>query len=632
MSRRRSLHLDRRQALKIGAGGAAGIALAPWLRPTSARAQSTATPSGRRHGLSVFGDLQLPADFSHFPYVNPDAPKGGTIRLVASQWGFNQNPVTFNTFNTFILAGDAPPMMDMCFDTLMVRQLEEPDAVYGLVAESVSVSDDEKTFAFHLRPEARFHDGSPLTAEDVAFSLETLRTQGHPTLRQVLSWVEAIRVEDPQTVVVVLKPEASNRMPPTVATMPILSKAYYEIHEFERSTLTPPLSSGPYRVGSFESGRFVEFDRVADWWAKDLPVARGQANFDTVREEFFRDRQIAFQALTNGTLTYYEEAVAKNWATGYTFPAVESGKVIREEFPDNRPSGAQGWFINTRRAKFADPRTRRALGLAFDFQWTNQNLFYGLYKRTASFFENSAMMAEGTPGPDELALLDPLRGQVPEAVFGEAWTPPVSDGSGSDRRLLREANDLLLAAGWTRKGRNLVDADGAPFTIEVLSFAPTFERIVQPYARNLERLGIEMTFRLVDPAQYQSRLNTFDFDMTGQRFAFSATPGEGIREFWSSESARSDGSRNLSGIADPAVDTLLDKLVNAPTREEMTAAARALDRVLRLGFYWVPNWYSATHRTARWDVFGFPDKPPHYGFPVVATWWSTEVATSDANG
>ncbi|MEW5423648.1 extracellular solute-binding protein [Amorphus sp. 3PC139-8] len=620
MSLLRSLSLNRRTFLHAGSVGAAGAMLAG-LKPPPAWAQGSPATGAPRHGLSVFGDLALPPDFAHFPYVNPEAPKGGIVRVVPWEWGFNQNPVTFNTFNTFILAGDAPPMMDMCFDSLMVRQLEEPDAVYGLVAETVSVSDDEKTFAFHLRSDARFHDGSPLTAEDVVFSLETLKTQGHPTLRQILSWVERVEADGPATVEVVLKPEASNRMPPTIAGLPILSKAYYDTHDFARSTLEPPLSSGPYRVGNFETGRYVEFERVEDWWAKDLPVARGQANFDTVRLEFFRDRQIAFQALTNGTLTFYMESVAKNWATAYTFPAVQTGKVIKAEFPDNRPSGAQGWFINTRRKKFADPRTRRALGLAFDFQWTNANLFYGLYKRTASFFENSEMMATGVPAPEELALLESLRGQVPDGVFEEAWTPPVSDGSGADRTLLRQANELLLQAGWTRKGRSLVDADGQPFTIELLSFSPTFERVVQPYARNLERLGIEMNFRLVDPAQYQSRLNSFDFDMTGQRFAFSATPGEGIRDFWTSEAATTDGSYNLSGIADPAVDTLVAKLVNAPTRDDMVAAARALDRVLRLGFYWVPNWYPGLHRVGYWDLFGFPEKPPHYGFPVVSTWW-----------
>lgn len=620
MSARRSLPFSRRDALRLGALGVAGAALPSWPL-ASAHAQEAVAGTAPRHGLSVFGDLALAPDFPHFPYVNPDAPKGGIIRIVPAEWGLNQNPVTFNTFNTFILTGDAPPLMDMCFDTLMVRQLDEPDAVYGLVAETVAVSDDEKTFTFKLRPEATFHDGSPLKADDVAFSLGILKGEGHPTLRQLLSWMERAEASDPETVVIVLKPTASNRLPPTIATMPILSKAFYGTHAFQRSTLTPPLSSGPYRVGAYETGRYVEYQRVPDWWAAELPVARGQANFDLVRVEFFRDRQIAFQALTNGTLTFREESVSKNWATGYTFPAVETGKVIKREFPDNRPSGAQGWFINTRRKKFADPRTRQALGLAFDFQWTNANLFYDLYERTASFFENSDMMAEGLPSEAELALLEPLRDQVPEAVFGEAWMPPVSDGSGSDRTLLRKANELLLQAGWTRKGRNLVDADGEPFTIELLGFSPTFERVVQPYARNLERLGITMNFRLVDPAQYQLRKNTFDFDMTGQRFALSDTPGEAVRDFWTSASAKVDGSYNLSGISDPAVDTLVDALVNAPSRVEMVTAARALDRVLRLGFYWVPNWYSPTHRVAYWDLFGFPAETPHYGFPVIGTWW-----------
>lgn len=628
MSRRRSLTFTRRATLRLGAFGAAGAALAA-TGLSGARAQAEAPGAAfgpARHGLSVFGDLQLPADFSHFPYVNPDAPKGGAMRLVPPQWGYNQNPQTFNTFNTFILAGDAPPMMETCFDTLMVRQLEEPDAVYGLVAESVSVSDDEKVFAFHLRPEARFHDGAPLTAEDVAFSLETLRTKGHPTLRQILSWIDSVTVEDPETVVVAMKAAASNRLPPTVASMPILSKPYYETHDFQRSSLDVPLSSGPYTVGRYETGRFVEYQRVADWWGKDLPVSRGHANFDVVRVEFFRDRQIAFQALTKGTLNFREEFTSKTWATEYNFPAVEDGRVVKAEFPDNLPAGAQGWFINLRREKFADPRTRQALGLAFDFQWTNTNLFYGAYERTSSYFENSEMKAEGMPSAAELALLEPLRGQVSETVFGEAWTPPVSSGSGTDRDLLRQANDLLLEAGWTRDGRRLVDAQGRPFTIEFLDNSPAFERVVQPYARNLERLGIELTFRLVDPAQYQSRMNGFDFDMTGQRYSLSPTPGEAVRQFWTSQAARTEGSYNLAGIADPAVDALVEALVNAPTRDAMVTAARALDRVLRSGFYWVPNWFKPVHTVAYWDEFGFPEKPPHYGFPVAATWWHADAA------
>jgi len=430
----------------------------------------------------------------------------------------------------------------------------------------------------------------------------------------------------------VMKAAASNRLPPTVASMPILSRAYYETHDFQRSSLEVPLSSGAYRVGPYETGRFVEYHRVEDWWARDLPVSRGQANFDVLRVEFFRDRQIAFQALTKGALNFREEFTSKTWATEYNFPAVEDGRVVKAEFPDNLPAGAQGWFINLRREKFADPRTRRALDLAFDFQWTNTNLFYGAYERTSSYFENSEMKAEGMPSEAELALLEPLRGKVPDAVFGEAWTPPVSSGSGTDRALLKEANDLLVAAGWTRRGRSLVDAAGRPFTIEFLDNSPSMERVIQPYARNLERLGIELSFRLVDPAQYQSRMNVFDFDMTGQRYSLSPTPGEAVRQFWTSEAARTEGSYNLAGIADPAVDILVEALINAPTRADMVTAARALDRVLRSGFYWVPNWFKPVHTVAYWDEFGFPETPPHYGFPVVETWWHAGAPAAKKNG
>ncbi len=605
------LRPTRRTVLKL-AGATAAAATLPLSRSRAAEV---------RHGLSVFDEFKYGPDFSAFDYVVPDAPKGGRIVFTAPSWIFNQNPQTFNTFNTFIMKGDAPPRMELCFDALMVRALDEPDAMYGLVAENVEISEDGNTYIFNIRPEARFHDQSPLTAEDVAFSVMTLKEAGHPMISQVINEVTGAEALDERRVAVTFSGRHTKQLPLIVAGLPIFSKAYYTTYDFTQSTLTPPLSSGPYRVGKHEVGRYVEYHRVPDWWAQDLPVSRGQNNFDVIRVEFFRDRQVAFEAFKKGNMTFYEEFVSKTWATEYNFPAVVERKVRQEEIPDGRPAGAQGWFFNTRRDKFSDPRVRKAIGLAFDFEWSNKVLFYGLYERTQSFFENSEMKAEGAPSAEELALLEPYRGQVDDAVFGPAIIAPVSDGSGQDRKLLRQAAQLLQAAGCKRDGARLLLPSGEPFTLEFLSNSPSFERVLQPYVRNLKLIGIDATIRFVDPSQYESRLNSYDFDVTGRRYSLSPTPNEGMRQMWGSASAASPGNYNLAGISDPVVDALIDKVIFATSRKEMTVAARALDRVLRAGYYWVPNWYKAVHTVAYWDMFGRPPAPPTYNFPMESTWW-----------
>ncbi|WP_417688537.1 extracellular solute-binding protein [Roseibium sp.] len=608
-----TLDTSRRRLLKLTGAAAVVAAL-----PATSRMASAAEV---RHGLSVFGDLKYPADFPHFDYVVPDAPKGGRFVFRVPSWRYNQNPQTFNTFNSFILKGDAPPRMELCFDSLMVRALDEPDAMYGLVAESVEISGDGNTYTFNLRPEARFHDGSKLTAEDVAFSVILLKADGHPQISQTLGELLDAEVIDEHRVAIRFTGNQTRQLPLVVAELPIFSKRYYTTYDFKQTTLTPPLSSGPYKVGKHAVGRYVEYHAVADYWAKDLPVVKGHNNFEIVRLDFFREYQVAFEAFKKGEVTFHEEFSSKTWATEYNFPAIDEGKVVRKGFPDNRPSGAQGWFFNTRLKKFSDPRVRRAIGYAFDFEWSNQSLFYGLYSRTQSFFQNSAMMAEGMPSPEELPLLEPYRGKVPDEVFGEPYVQPVSDGSGFDRNLLRKASELLKEAGFERKGTTLLDTDGDPVTIEFLSNTTAFERIVLPYIKNLNRLGIEANFRVVDPAQYQARLNDFDFDVAGRRFSLSATLSDTVRQYWGSLAAETKGSFNLSGIADPVVDELIEKALAAETREEMTIAARALDRVLRSGHYWVPQWSKGTHTVAIWDMFGYPDEPPHYDFPVETTWW-----------
>jgi microcin C transport system substrate-binding protein len=603
--------LSRRAVLAAGAA----VCLSPLLpRPLTAAV-------GRRHGMSVFGDLKYPVGFSAFDYVNPDAPKGGVLSLVPSSWAFNQNPQTFNSLNTLILRGDAPVGLDMIFDSLMVRALDEPDAMYGLVAEGVEISEDGNTYRFYLRPEARWHDGSALTAEDVAFSLTTLKAEGHPIISQTIREMEAAEAIGASEVEVRFSGRQSRDLAFTVAGLPIISKAYYTARPFDATTMDPPLASGPYKVGRFGAGRFIEYERVEDYWAADLPVMRGQHNFRIIRFEFYRDRDVAFEAFKAGQYLFREEFTARTWSTGYDFPAVADGRVVRLTLPDDTPSGAQGWFINTRRAKFADPRVREALICAFDFEWTNRTLFFDLYRRTHSFFQKSDLMAEGLPDAAELALLEPWRGKVPDEVFGEPYSPPVSDGSGQDRRLLRQAASLLREAGWTVEQGVLRNADGEAMRIEFLDRDPSFERIVQPYVRNLRLLGIEANSRTVDPAQFQSRVNDFDFDIVPQRYSLSPTPGEAIKQFWVTAMADVPGSRNLSGIRSPAIDALTEAVINAGTREEMVTAARALDRVLRAGRYWIPQWYKADHNIACWNIYERPEQKPTYGLGVLQTWW-----------
>ncbi|MBN9672805.1 extracellular solute-binding protein [Roseibium aggregatum] len=612
---------SRRQVLKL-TGAAALTSSLPWAASAAAQTAGGVAPGTPRHGLSVFGDLKYGPDFAYFDYVDPQAPKGGTFSFQAPYWYYNQNPQTYNTFNSFILKGDAPPRMELCFDTLMVRAWDEPDAVYGLVAETVEISEDGNSFTFNLRPEAKFHDGSRLTANDVAFSLMLLKADGHPLLSQPLAVLKDAEVLDEHRVALHFDGSQARSLPLQIASSyPILSKRYYTAYEFKQSTLTPPLSSGPFKVGSHAVGRYVEYHQVEHYWGKDLPVMAGRFNFTTIRVEFYRERQVGFEAFKKGELLYREEFSSKNWATEYNFPAFEDGRVVRREFPDGRPSGAQGWFINTRREKFKDPRVRQALGYAFDFEWSNQSLFYGLYKRTESFFENSDMKAQGVPSPDELALLEPYREELPASVFGEVLVPPVSDGSGFDRKLLAEAAKLLKEAGYVRKGTELIGPDGKPLTIEFINNTALFERITNPFLKNLERLGIKASLRIVDPAQYQARLNDFDFDIASRRYSLEPTLSDSIRQMWGSRAAETPGTYNTAGIASPVVDALLDKIIAAQSRAEMNTAAKALDRVLRAGYYWIPQWTKASHNVAMWDVYGYPEKTPRYFFPVEELWW-----------
>jgi microcin C transport system substrate-binding protein len=606
--------MTRRAALQ--AGGALLVA------PTWALAENgdaSAVPAASpedgvgSHGLSTFGDLVQKPDFKAFGYVNPSAPKGGIVGQ--EMYG------TFNSLNAYVMRGDPAFGMSLIFDSLMIGSLDERDALYGLVAKSVWISPDKRTYRFTLRKEARFHDGSPLTAKDVVFSLNTLKTKGHPTIRVELRDVEKVVAEADDVVTVTFAATRSRETPLMVARQPIFSAAYYASHPFEESTLDPPLGSSAYKVGRFEQGRYIAFERVKDYWGKDLPVNVGQANFDVIRFDYFADRPVAFEAFKSGAFPVHEEFTAANWATAYDFPAFRDGRVKRGEIPDENISGIQGWFFNLRRPQFKDPRVREAIGACFDFVWTNRNLMYGSYTRTQSFFENSDMKAIGLPDEQEKALLESFRDKPPAEVFGEPFVPPVSDGSGQDRVLLKHANDLLNAAGCKRVDGSLMLPDGKPFEIEFLDFSATMERHTQPFVKNLALLGINARLRVVDPAQYRQRLENFDYDMMVQRLVMSFSPGEELRALFGSDAAKMIGSRNMTGIADPVVDALISKALVASSRDELIHVCRALDRVLRANRIWVPHWYKANHWIAHWDVFGRPEKSPRYDPGIISTWW-----------
>ena len=585
-----------------------------------ALAGNPSTAAERTHGLSAFGDLAYPPDFDHFAYVNPNAPKGGTFTLVG--WG---GVTTFNSLNNYILKGDAAQGLELLFDSLMVRATDEPDAVYGLVAESAEVADDGLSVTFHLRPEARFADGSSVTADDVVFSFETLKEKGHPIYHQTLRDVVKAEALDPQTVRYAFQGELVRDLPLTVAELPILSKAYYATRPFDQTTLDVPLGSGPYLVDQMMQGRTIVYRRNPDYWAKDLPVNKGRWNFDKIRYEYFRDRTAGMEAFKAGTYDFREEFTSKVWATEYDFPAIRDGRVKKEVLPDETPSGTQGFFINTRRDTLKDPRVREALDLAFDFEWTNRNMFYGLYDRTQSYFENSPMKAQGEPSDAERALMQGLGVPVPEDTLGPVYVPPETDGSGRNRALFVEAGKLLDEAGWTVKNGVRVNGKGEPFKLELLMFEPVMERIAAPYVKNLKLLGIDARLRMVDPAQYQQRLKDFDFDITSQRYSIRNTPGVELRSYFGSQAADQDGSLNLAGIKDPAVDALIERVVAAKTREDMTIAARALDRVLRAGHYWVPHWYKGSNSVAYWEKFSRPETKPKYDRGILDTWWFDEA-------
>ena len=575
-----------------------------------------------RHGLSLFGDLKYPPNFTHFDYVNPDAPKGGTVKYASIG--------TYDTLNPFQLRGNKADGLGFIFDTLMSPAADEPASEYGLVAESAEVAPDRSWVIYTLRPQARFQDGSRITPEDVVWTFDTLKTKAHPRYR--LYYADVLKAEKvgDNAVKFSFRNGGNRELPSIVGEMPVLSKTAWSKIDFEKPLTAAPLGSGPYKIATIDIGNSITYQRDPSYWGKDLPVNRGRYNFDMIRYDYYRDTSIALEAFKAGQYDIRVENVAKNWATGYDSPALSAHLIKKEEIPNQVPQGMQGFAFNTRKPLFADPKVRDALTYLFDFEWTNKNLFYGAYTRSHSYFSNSELAASGTPSPAELKLLEPWKGQIPDEVFTTPYAPPKTDGSGDIRENLRTALKLLQEAGWSLKGGKLVNAQGQPFQFEFLLTQPLadFQRIVLPFAQNLKRLGITMNVRMVDPAQYENRMKKFDYDMTIESIGESLSPGNEQRDYWSSASADEQGSQNYMGIKSKAVDALVADIINAPDRASLVTATHALDRVLCWGHYMIPNWYLSYFRVASWDKFAHPKISPPYALPL-DTWWVVPQRATD---
>ncbi len=577
-----------------------------------------ATSAATTPGMSLFGDLKYAPDFKHFDYVNPAAPKGGTMRL--SSIG------TFDTLNPFVVKGVPAAGIGGIFDTLTARSEDEPGSEYGLVAETIELAADKLSVLYTIRKEARFHDGTPMTPEDVVWTFETLRAKGLPMYRSYYADVTKVEKEGERGVRFTFKSAENRELPQILGEMPVLSKAYWSGRDFEKTTLDPPLGSGPYQIESVDPGRAITYRRVADYWAADLPVMKGRYNVDVIHYDYYRDGTIALEAFKAGQYDVRRENSSKSWATGYDSPAVRAGLIKKEQISNELSSGMQGFGFNLRRPIFRDPRVREALAYAFDFEWSNKNLFYGSYQRTRSYFDNSELAATGVPQGEELKILEKFRGQIPDALFTAEYDPPKYDGSGNIRDGLRNALKLLKEAGWTFKGEKLVnDETGQHFEFEILLDDPQMERIVLPFTKNLERMGVTAHVRTVDPAQYEKRMETFDFDMAVALFPQSLSPGNEQREFFGSAAADQQGSRNILGIKDKAIDELIEELINAPDRESLVAHSRALDRVLQYGYYVVPNFHLGAFWVAYWDKFRRPSIAPKYSVGM-ETWWVDPTA------
>ncbi|MDP6603607.1 MAG: extracellular solute-binding protein [Rhodospirillales bacterium] len=613
------------------------------LAPTGAAGEEKVHVS---HAMAMHGEAKYGPAFKHFDYVNPVAPKGGEVRLGVQG--------TFDSFNPYIIKG--VPGAGSAIESLTASSADEAFTEYGLIAETIEWPEDRSWVAFRLRKEARWHDGQPITADDVIFSFETLKAKGRPFFRFYYGSIEKAEKLGPRRVRFVFAPQIDRGLPQTagqpsilpaecrerfaagpqinrelpliVGQLPILPKHYWESRDFEKTTLEPPLGSGPYRIVDFEPGRYVVIERVEDYWGKDLAVKRGQNNFDRIRYDYYRDPTVIRLALKAGQIDYREENQAKAWAVDYDVPRVREGWLKLEEVPHQRPTGMQAFVMNVRRPVFADARVRRALAYAFDFEWSNRNLFFSQYARTESYFSNSELASSGLPAGEEKEILDCFRGRIPDEVPSEVYAVPATDGSGWPRANLRQAFAMLAEAGWVVRDSKLVNAEtGEGMRFEILLVSPAFERIVLPFKRNLGRLGIDVRVRLVDRSQYINRLREFDFDVIVSGWGQSDSPGNEQRDFWGSAAANSPGGRNYAGVSNPVVDELIELIIAAPDRDSLIARTRALDRVLLWGHYVIPQWHARNQRIAYWNKFARPALTPKDGTSL-SYWWIDPVKAS----
>lgn len=590
------------------------VLLAPVTHAASA-AQATppASPApSPQHGIAMHGDLKYPADYSHFDYVNPNAPKGGILKQAALG--------SFDSLNPFIIKGASASGIGLIYDTLMESSADEPFSEYGLLAKSITLANDNSWVEFELRPEARFHDGQTVTPEDVIFTFKALREQGRPFYRAYYADIADISQTDKNRVRFSFKTTKNKELPLIIGQVPVLPKHYWQDKDFSKTTLIPPLGSGPYKISQVDSGRSISYQRVENYWGKDLPINQGRHNFDRQVFEYYRDGTVALEAFKAGSLNFRRENSSKFWATAYDSPALSEGRIVKDSIAHKNPTGMQAFAFNLRRELFQDVRVRQALNLAFDFEWTNQNLFYGAYTRTESYFSNSELAAEGLPSAEEKALLAPYRDQLPPEVFHKAFTLNKTRADGNIRQELRQAARLLKQAGWVIKDGKRVDQNGQPVEIEMLLYDSTFERVVHPYKKNLERLGITLNTRIVDTTQYINRVRSFDFDMIVHSIGQSNSPGNEQREFWHSEYANKPDSSNIIGIQNPVVDALVEKVITAASRRDLVTATRALDRVLLWGHYVVPHWGITQYRIAYASQIKHPENTPPYQL-ATDTWW-----------
>jgi len=622
VTRRLLLH---RSALALAAPALAKLGGGGLVRPAAAQASAR----NWRHAMSLFGDIKYPPDFKHFEYVNANAPKGGTVRLLV--------PSTFDNFNLVIagLKGQVAAGIDQIYDTLTTPAFDEVSTEYGLIADAASHPDDFSSVTYRLRPEARWHDGKPVTPEDVIFSF-TVFKENSPSLGAYYRHVVKAEKSGEHEVTFTFDGPGNRELPQIVGQLTVLPKHWWEgkdkngkPRDVTATTLEPPLGCGAYRIKDFEPGRHVAYERVKDYWGKDLPVNVGRDNFDEMRFVYFRDDTVALEAFKADQVDWRTEGSAKNWATAYDFPAVKDGRVVKEEFPIRNRGNMQAFAFNIRRDKFKDARLRRAFNFALDFEEMNRQLFYGQYKRITSYFDGTELASSGLPGPQELEILEPLRDKVPPEVFTTEYTNPVGGSPAAMRNNLREGLRLLREAGYEVRDQKLVNAQtGEQLAVELLSSQPAYERVNLFYKPGLERMGVAVAIRTIDEPQYENRLRNRDFDIIIQSWPQSLSPGNEQRGYWGSAAADQNGSRNYIGIKNPAIDALIERVIFAKSRDELVAATRALDRVLLWNHYVVPQWTYPKQRTARWDRFGRPDKMPEYAaaaFPTV-WWWDADKA------